>query len=641
MERHTKVDVSRKAVLFCLFLCVTQEASSLDNGLALTPPMGWMSWERFRCVTDCENDPRNCISERLYMEMADAMVYGGFREAGYQYVCIDPDYKKIAKHCNLWRNYGDIQDSFNSVMNIFTWYGDNQAELIPVAGKGHWNDPDMLIIGNFGLSYEQAKLQFALWAIMASPLLMSNDLRNIDSRSKEILLNREIIAVNQDSLGKQGQRVKKSATSATEIWFRPLSLCCSVAVVLLSLRSDLPVIVEASFDDDSFNSLVNIFTWYGDNQAELIPVAGKGHWNDPDMLIIGNFALSYEQAKLQFALWAIMASPLLMSNDLRNIDSRSKEILLNREIIAVNQDSLGKQGQRVKKSATSATEIWFRPLSLCCSVAVVLLSLRSDLPVIVEASFDDVGISTKRAYVRDLFAHQELGMYEGSFKAKVNPSGVVMVRLTPICDIPKKNVKTEKNKGETIKESKKTEKEKGETTIESKKNEKKKGETPITQEKSKNEKKEGEKAKENSKKEEGEKTQENSKKKVGGKTQEKSNKEKKQSGETKEQSKQLEKEKGEKGTKKKESENPKGELRKTEKMKGGKSKEKSHRKAGEKKKEKAKEKSNKIEERTEKKTKEESRSKAKDEKTKKERKWRSSENIDQKDNRKHCHCCVK
>lgn len=97
--------------------------------------------------------------------------------------------------------------------------------------------------------------------------------------------------------------------------------------------------------------------------------------------------------------------------------------------------------------------------------------------------------------MRDLFAHQELGMYEGSFKAKVNPSGVVMVRLTPICDIPKKNVKTEKKKGETIKESKKTEK--------------KKGETPITQEKSKNEKKEGEKAKENSKKEEGEKTQEN------------------------------------------------------------------------------------------------------------------------------------
>ncbi|XP_074629049.1 alpha-N-acetylgalactosaminidase-like [Acropora palmata] len=622
MERHTKVDVSRKAVLFCLFLCVTQEASSLDNGLALTPPMGWMSWERFRCVTDCENDPRNCISERLYMEMADAMVYGGFREAGYQYVCIDDCWTAMdrTKDGRLQadperfpsgiKRLADYIHARGLKLGIYADYGTKTCAGYP--GSIKHIETDAQTFADWGVDY------LKLDGCYSSP-------REMDEGYPKFTR----------ALNKTG---------------RPIVFSCSWPAyqVYMNITPDYKKIAKhcnlwRNYGDiqDSFNSVVNIFTWYGDNQAELIPVAGKGHWNDPDMLIIGNFGLSYEQAKLQFALWAIMASPLLMSNDLRNIDSRSKEILLNREIIAVNQDSLGKQGQRVKKSATSATEIWFRPLSLCCSVAVVLLSLRSDLPVIVEASFDDVGISTKRAYVRDLFAHQELGMYEGSFKAKVNPSGVVMVRLTPICDIPKKNVKTEKNKGETIKESKKTEKKKGETTIESKKNEKKKGETPITQEKSKNEKKEGEKAKENSKKEEGEKTQENSKKKVGGKTQEKSNKEKKQGGETKEQSKQLQKEKGEKGTKKKESENPKGELRKTEKMKGGKRKEKSQRKAGEKKKEKAKEKSNKTEERTEKKTKEESRSKAKDEKTKKERKWRSSENIDQKENRKHCHCCVK
>lgn len=192
---------------------------------------------------------------------------------------------------------------------------------------------------------------------------------------------------------------------------------------------------------------MNILSWYGDNQDDMIPVAGSGHWNDPDMLIIGNFGLSHEQSKLQFALWAILASPLLMSNDLRDIDARSREILLNTEIIAVNQDKLGKQGKRVIKNKETFTEVWARPLSDCGSVAVVLLSLRSDLPSDVEAPFSDVGISTKSACARDLFSHQQLGMYNETFIARVNPSGVVMMKLTPICEEEKNIVKKRKGKG--------------------------------------------------------------------------------------------------------------------------------------------------------------------------------------------------
>jgi alpha-N-acetylgalactosaminidase len=95
--------------------------------------------------------------------------------------------------------------------------------LVPVAGPGHWNDPDMLIIGDFHLkyslkrfwshfSYEESKTQFAMWAIFAAPLYMSNDLRNISDMAVEILLNVEIIAVNQDPLGMQ---VKKAKTNVT------------------------------------------------------------------------------------------------------------------------------------------------------------------------------------------------------------------------------------------------------------------------------------------------------------------------------------------------------------------------------------------------------------------------------------------
>ncbi|KFO93718.1 Alpha-N-acetylgalactosaminidase, partial [Buceros rhinoceros silvestris] len=119
------------------------------------------------------------------------------------------NYTILAEICNLWRNYGDIQDSWDSVLSILDWFSANQDVLQPAAGPGHWNDPDMLIIGNFGLSYEQSRSQMALWTVMAAPLLMSTDLRTISPSAKEILQNRLMIKINQDPLGIQGRRIVK------------------------------------------------------------------------------------------------------------------------------------------------------------------------------------------------------------------------------------------------------------------------------------------------------------------------------------------------------------------------------------------------------------------------------------------------
>lgn len=125
------------------------------------------------------------------------------------YSGIQPNFSSIIEHCNLWRNFDDIQDSWASLESIIDYYGNNQDAIVPNAGPGHWNDPDMLIIGNFGLSYEQSKTQFAIWAIMAAPLLMSVDLRSIRPEYKAILQNKKIIAVDQDVLGIQGRRIYK------------------------------------------------------------------------------------------------------------------------------------------------------------------------------------------------------------------------------------------------------------------------------------------------------------------------------------------------------------------------------------------------------------------------------------------------
>lgn len=124
-----------------------------------------------------------------------------------------PNFSLITEHCNVWRNFDDIQDSWNSIESIMDYFGDNQDSIVPNAGPGHWNDPDMLIVGNFGLSYEQSKTQMALWAILAAPLFMSVDLRTIRPEYKAILQNKKIIAVDQDILGIQGRRIYKVRNS--------------------------------------------------------------------------------------------------------------------------------------------------------------------------------------------------------------------------------------------------------------------------------------------------------------------------------------------------------------------------------------------------------------------------------------------
>ncbi|XP_065129142.1 alpha-galactosidase A isoform X2 [Paramisgurnus dabryanus] len=139
----------------------------------------------------------------------------------YEWDYQQPDYEAIRKTCNHWRNYGDIFDQWASVKSILDWTADHQKILVPIAGPGGWNDPDMLIIGNFGLSHDQQQTQMAFWAIMAAPLLMSNDLRNICPKAKELLQNKQIIAISQDPLGQQGYRTIKSDNF--EVWERPLS----------------------------------------------------------------------------------------------------------------------------------------------------------------------------------------------------------------------------------------------------------------------------------------------------------------------------------------------------------------------------------------------------------------------------------
>ncbi|MCU1262554.1 MAG: Alpha-galactosidase, partial [Bryobacterales bacterium] len=118
---------------------------------------------------------------------------------------------------NLWRTTGDIRDAWQSMENI----GFKQNELAPWAGPGHWNDPDMLEIGNGGMTDTEYRTHMSLWSMLAAPLLAGNDIRTATPSILEILTNPEVIAIDQDKLGKQGTRVSQNGEQ--EIWARELS----------------------------------------------------------------------------------------------------------------------------------------------------------------------------------------------------------------------------------------------------------------------------------------------------------------------------------------------------------------------------------------------------------------------------------
>jgi alpha-galactosidase len=150
-----------------------------------------------------------------------------------------------------------------------------------------------------------------------------------------------------------------------------------------------------------------------------------GHWNDPDMLEVGNGGMKPDEYRLHMSLWAILAAPLLAGNDLRNMTPETKEILLNREIIAVDQDSKGVQGHRLWDEGP--LEIWAKPLA--DGGSAVGLFNRGESELKIKLDFATLAINGE-AKLRDLWQHKDLGVIENSYTAAVPRHGVVMLKVS-------------------------------------------------------------------------------------------------------------------------------------------------------------------------------------------------------------------
>lgn len=142
---------------------------------------------------------------------------------------------------HLWRTTGDITDTWRSVLDIL----DRQVGLEVYSGPGHWNDPDMLEVGNGGMTLTEYISHFSLWCILNAPLMAGNDLRNMSEEIRAILTNREVIAINQDPLGVQGKRIR--AENGLEVWAKPLS-GGDRAVVLFN-RTETPAEIWVTIEE--------------------------------------------------------------------------------------------------------------------------------------------------------------------------------------------------------------------------------------------------------------------------------------------------------------------------------------------------------------------------------------------------------
>ena len=172
------------------------------------------------------------------------------------------------------------------------------------------------------------------------------------------------------------------------------------------------------------NGLVDIV----DLQVGLNAFAGPGHWNDPDMMEVGNGGMTVPEYRAHFSFWAMLAAPLIAGNDVRSMSPEIKEILTNPEVIAVNQDKLGHEGRRIRKNGD--LEVWARPLS-DGSRAVILFN-RGKSESEVSVRWEEVGYTGHvAAQVRDLWMHKDVGSFTGTYSAMVAPHSVVMVKITP------------------------------------------------------------------------------------------------------------------------------------------------------------------------------------------------------------------
>jgi alpha-galactosidase len=357
------------------------------NGLARTPPMGFSTWNRFQ----------TSIDDQTIRGVADALVASGMRDAGYVYVNIDDGWQGTRDE------HGELRANAK--------FPDMKALADYLHGKGLklgiYTSPGPKSCAGFEGSYgheEQDARTFAAWGV---------DYLKYDWCSAGMIYDDGEMPAAYLKMG--------AALRATG---RPIvySLCQYGRADVWKWGADAGGILWRTTGDiaDRWDILSTI----GFAQDDLAPFGGPGHWNDPDMLEVGNGHMTAAEYRTHMTLWAMLAAPLIAGHDVRSAAPETTALLTNRDVIAIDQDPLGRPGRRVAQRGP--LEVWTRALE--GKRTAVALFNRGETPAKVEASFAELAL-TGRMAATDVWTQRSLGAVEGGVAADVEPHGVVLLRL--------------------------------------------------------------------------------------------------------------------------------------------------------------------------------------------------------------------
>ena len=386
------------AVLLCVGIATlninsvdAQSASQVNstphNGLSLTPPMGWNSWNRFSTHID----------DAIVRKIADAMVSSGMRDAGYVYLNIDDSWEGQRD------STGQVQPNAK--------FPDMKALIDYVHGKGLkfgiYSSPGPTTCANYLGSHLHEESDAKVWASWGVDYLKYDW-----CSAANIYSNSDLPAVYQ----KMALALLHSG--------RPIvfSLCEYGLGSVQTWGARIGANLWRTTNDirDNWDSMSNI----GFSQNALAPFAGPGHWNDPDMLEIGNGGMNQDEYRTHMSLWSLLSAPLLAGNDITQMSMETKEILLNSEVIAIDQDILGKQATRYRQSAE--TEIWIKALA-DGGMAVGLFN-RATSETTISFTQNELKL-TGNWSAKDLWTHKEVDFSHATYTATVGAHSVVLLRL--------------------------------------------------------------------------------------------------------------------------------------------------------------------------------------------------------------------
>lgn len=400
-----------KKLLFVLALGIMAMTSSAQKfeGLAMTPPMGWNSWNKFACN----------VSEKLLMETADAMVASGMRDAGYEYIVID----------DCWQVGRDSMgfivvdaERFPSGMKALADYIHSKGlkfGIYSCAGtKTCAGRP-----GSRGYEFQDAYM-YAQWGV---------DYLKYDWCSSDGQTTKESYRLMSEMLKKAGRPIVFSlcewGNSKPWEWAEPIGH-------LWRTTGDIYDCFDCKFNHGSWTAWGTMMIL--DMQDGLRKYAGPGHWNDPDMLEVGVGKLTESENRAHFSMWCMLAAPLITGTDLSNMSKSVSDVLTNADAISINQDPLGIQGLRYAKA--DSLETWIKPLSngewaLCflnrsCKTWNLNFDWASN--VIEDTLANRTFNATSQLYkMKNVWTKKEQGTTKKALVADVPSHDVLMLILTP------------------------------------------------------------------------------------------------------------------------------------------------------------------------------------------------------------------